>query len=784
MTDKKTLKTLEYDKIIEMLSCYATSLPGKSLVMSLTPKDNLTDAQKLLSETSEAYNVLYNQLLSPLSSFDDISIELQKVDIRSTLNCGEILKIAKFLKASRILKDTINDSNDEIVILKEYVNEIYTNRNFESQIEKIIISDTELADNASLELKKIRNKIRTLNFNIKDKLSDYLKKPQYQKYLQDNIITTRSGRYVVPVKSEFKNFVQGLIHDQSSSGATLFIEPISVVESNNELKAAQLEEQREIIKILSDITFNIFSFCENLKFNYKIIAQIDSIFAKAKFAAETNSILPVVNDKGKINIIKGRHPLINKNKVVPIDIELGNKFDILIITGPNTGGKTVSLKTTGLFCLMAATGMYLPAKEDTQVSVFNSIFCDIGDNQSIENDLSTFSSHIITIKNILEISNSHSLILLDELGGGTDPKEGEALALAITKYLLSIKTKSIITSHYSALKEYALKENSIENASMSFDFDNFSPTYKLNIGIPGSSNALNIAKKLGLPSQIINAAYTLLDSNKVKFDELINLAQKTILEAQNEKNEALKLKQQVEKELENLNKEKKLFIDKQNDFYSNSKMRAKKIISDAAEEAEEIISQIKKEMNLAVASQNILNAHKLKKQLEEKIYNYNKDIEDDNKKFIKADLNSIKPGDFVFIKSLNQEGIFKRKEGSKYLIIIGNISSYVKEDDIGLPQSITKQPKINIKISKKNDIVKNEINLLGQTVDEAIYNTDLFIDAATINGLNEIRIVHGRGTGALQNAIQSHLKTHPNVLSFRYGKYGEGEKGVTIVTLK
>lgn len=784
MTDKNILETLEYNKIIEILSEYASSSLGKSLIMSLYPSDNLKDASVLLNETAEAYKILYEQMLTPVTDFDDINEEIQKTEIHSVLSCGEILKINKTLKASRITKNIISEADNSIILLKDYSENLYVNQTFENNIAKTIISETELADSASPELKKIRNKIRNLNASVKDKLSDFIKKPQTQKYLQENLVTLRAGRYVLPVKSEYRNSIQGLIHDQSASGATLFIEPISVVEINNELKSFQLEEQREINKILTGITLEIASFSEQLKNNLYILSKIDSIFAKAKYAADSRSILPRINDSGRINIIKGRHPLINKEKVIPIDINLGINFDILVITGPNTGGKTVSLKLTGLFCLMAASGIYIPAADDTEISIFDSICCDIGDKQSIENDMSTFSSHIVTINSILSKANENSLVLLDELGGGTDPKEGEALALAITEYLLKKKSKVIITSHYQAMKEYALTVKNIENASMEFDIDNFSPTYKLNIGIPGSSNALKIAKKLGLSDCVIDKAYSFLDSDKIKFDELINLAQKTILEAQKEKEFALNLKKQTNEELLKLNSDKVIFEKKQNDFYEKSHIKAKKIINDAIEEAEDIISEIKKEMQLAVSSQNILNAHKLKKKLENKLYNYNK-YDNKSEDFIKADVNSLKPGDIIFIKSLNKEAVFKRKEGSKYLISIGNISSYVKGEDIGISNSAPhKKTSVNISISKKQEITSNEINLLGQTVDQAIYNTDLFIDSAVINGLEEIRIVHGCGTGALQKAIQSHLKNHRNVESYRYGKYGEGEKGVTIVKLK
>lgn len=791
MIAEKTLKTLEFDKILNKLCKFSVNEDTMEFIMSLTPESNYNKVLNLLNETCEADKILNVYFVNPIASFDKIETVLNKAPKFSILTLSEILKTGRFLRASRVFKNSIEQLDKSLIIFHEYCGKIYIDNNLEKEIERAILSDETIADNASSKLSSIRNKIKNCNESIKEKLASIMHSSAMQKYLQDSIITIRQGRYVLPVKSEFRSSVAGLIHDQSSSGATVFIEPMAVVEANNELKILYIEEQQEIERILAEFTQKISLICPLLKSNLAILITADAAFSKAKYAKAINAVCPVLNSHLEINIIEGRHPLIAPEKVVPVSIKIGKNYKILVITGPNTGGKTVTLKLCGLTCLMAMCGMFIPCGAGSSVSVFNNIFCDIGDEQSIEQNLSTFSSHIKNISNIVNAITDKTLVLFDELGAGTDPKEGAALALSIVDYLATNQVTALITTHYSELKEYSFVKEGIENASMDFNPETFAPTYKLKIGIPGSSNAIEIAKRLELKQEIIDNARSHMSSDKIAFENIIKLAEKSRFAAEKIQSELAAEKIEYDKTLDEIKKERDSLKTARENLLRNSKFEAKRIISDAKQEADEIIVELKNLLNSDISDYTLQQARQLKNKLdvgfedtaEEEIF----------EKLKPVDLAKLKIDDTVFIKSLNSTAKIKEiiPHKNEALITIGSISTRVKFTDIFLVNAErfkqdkknqvrqdTSAPEISIKTAQ------TEINLLGQNTLEAVSNAEAFLDNAIMQGLLEVKIIHGIGTGALKNAITQMLKTHKGVKEFRPGTFGEGERGVTVIKLK
>ena len=786
MISNKTLKAIEYDKILKDVAKFAVLEETKESLASFVPLTALNLALDLQAKTEEAVKYLFNYSVAGVYYFDNVSEELKRVEVGGTLNNLELLKIAGHLKSARIARDNIESvSDNQLTKLLELAKRLYVNQEFEKEITDKIISEDEISDHASPKLYQIRKSIANLNAKIRERLNSYIR-GGLNKYLQDCVVTMRQDRYVIPVKSEYRSMVKGFIHDQSASRATVFIEPEQIMELNNDLKRALFDEKEEIYRILAELSQRVSFISDALRYNAENLIELDSFYARAKYAYKNKCVKPILNCDGKIIIENGRHPLIPIEKVVPVSLNIGQNYNFLLVTGPNTGGKTVTLKLTGLFSAMAMSGLFIPASY-CEISVFNGIYCDIGDEQSIEQNLSTFSSHIKNIIEIIQNVDNNSLVLLDELGAGTDPEEGSALALSIIKKLLDLNCFGIITTHYSRLKEFAVGNEKIENASMEFDPLSLKPLYKLNIGIPGSSNAIEIAKTLGLDGKIINDALGLLSNNQISFEKVLKKAEESRRIADNLSVELEKIKADREIELENIKQEKEKIVKEKERIYFTAKQETKRIVSDKLSEAEEIIDELKKILkNAELESRDFFKANELKNRLKNSKY-LSVDIEESPITLQKAHEKELKIGNRVFVKSLGSYAKLasvKLKKGEAE-VLIGNIKTVVKTSDLynSEEESI---PKEKIKIFKKTSLGngKSELNVVGKTSLEAISELELFIDQAIINNLTEIKVIHGVGEGILLKEIRSFLKKDKNILEYRKGKYGEGENGVTIITLK
>ncbi len=787
MVSEKTLKTIEYDKIMASVADFATLDASKDYFKRFTPSTDVNEVKLLLKKTEEAYKLLYTYSANGVYYFDDVTDELFRADKGGVLSCGEILKVSFLLKSARIVKKSILTVSDEdITYIPEIASRLYEDAAFEKEIVEKIISPDELSDNASPRLYSIRKNIRNLNAKIREQLNSYMR-GSLGKYVQENIVTVRQNRYVVPVKSEYRSFVKGFIHDQSSTGSTVFIEPEQIMELNNELKRATFEEGEEIYRILSELSLRISGISDALRYNADNLTELDCYFTRAIYSFKNKCTKPIVNDLGVIDLKKARHPLIAKDKVIPVSVKLGGEYNFLLITGPNTGGKTVTLKLTGLLTLMVMSGLYIPAEEESKVSVFNNVFCDIGDEQSIEQNLSTFSSHI---KNLIEIINNidnKSLVLLDEIGAGTDPEEGSALALAVIKKLLLSNCFGIITTHYSALKEYAMESGKIKNASMEFDAKTLKPLYRLNIGIPGSSNAIDIASALGLSQDVIDDAIKNLSNNKISFEKVLKQAEISRREAENLKAELENVKAQKEKELNEISLEKEKISEQRKKIYTNARQETKAIVADKLTEAEEIIDELKAILKKAnLESKEVFKAGELRNRLKNSKYL----TADDEVPFImnKVSIPELSKGDSVYVKSLGAKAkilsINDRKGEAE--VLIGDIKTNIKLNDIyNAERDIKQEKKVTVyKSSAVSPIQKPEVNVIGKTSLEALDIVRNFIDQAVVNNIEEIKIIHGVGSGVLLKSIRTYLKRDKNVAEFRRGAYGEGENGVTIIKLK
>lgn len=786
---KKVYKKLELDAILTSVAAHAVSDVAKRQIINTEPSNDIAAVRRLLEETSEARRNISVYNIIPEFSFDSVAVIADKAKILSTLSMAELLCVMRLLRVSRLVMSALTSVNDEsITILPCMARGIFCDRKLEDDIDFAILSEDMMNDRASSHLYSIRQSIKRANEEVKNKLQQYIKSAQYQKYLQDAIITVREDRYVIPVKQEYRGYIKGLVHDVSGSGATLFVEPVEIVNLNNQIKILLKEEAAEIDRILREFTARVGEISGALVENEKIVASLDAIYARAHYADEIRGTVPKINARGYINIKKGRHPLIDKNKVVPVSISLGKTFDILVVTGPNTGGKTVSLKSVGLFVLMAGCGLFLPCEEESEISLFDEIYCDIGDEQSIEQSLSTFSGHMTNIADILKNITPNSLILFDELGAGTEPNEGAALALAITEYILSVKAKAIITTHYTQLKEFSLVTDRVENASMEFDLTTFAPTYKLVVGVPGSSNAIQIAKRLGIGDDIIENAKSKLSAEKVSFENVLQRAEKLRQQYENTNEEIAEMKRSLAKELETAKNQNKILASEREQLLKNSKAEAKRIVQETTEESKRLLDELKKIIRRYNADESILFElrSKIKKfgdkkyENDENIPNFSRPIEFD----------SIKVGDYVFVKKLNATGkVLSKNESKKKLeVAVGAMKISASANDLAealkTAEDIGQAKTVSVKTNIAAKTLTNEINLIGQTVDEALVNLDAFIDSCLVASINEIRIIHGRGTGALMKGVQDHLKKHAHVAEFRLGAYGEGDRGVTIAKLK
>lgn len=785
--EEKTLKKLEFYTVLQNVADFATSPSAKNLVLSLQPEGDFALINQLLSETGEAF-WLISQNVIPSFDFDDVTEALKKSKIHSSLTLRELLAVKRLLRTSRLCSSTLNEVEEsKITFLKIYANGMYQNLPFEDQLDKCIINEDELADTASAELYSIRQKIKKTNFDIRDKLNSYIKSSTTSKYLQEAIVTVKNDRYVLPVKQEYKGNVQGLVHDQSASGATVFIEPISVVNLNNQLKELVLAEREEIEKIIADFTHTVSTIADSLARTQETIAYVDSVYAKAFYGEKQKANLPKINRKGYVYIKNGRHPLIDIKKVVPITIKFGDINRQVIVTGPNTGGKTVSIKTVGLFCLMAYVGLYLPSDDGTEIPVFDNVFCDIGDEQSIEQSLSTFSSHITNINHILRSITKDSLVLADEIGAGTEPIEGSALALAVCRYLLNSGARSIVTTHYSQLKEYSITTPGVVSASMEFNTKTFEPTYKLVMGVPGNSNALEIARRLGMKEEIISDAFNMVDENKKSFDKVLKNAEE--LRQQYEKliEESEETKRRTDEEYRKAKNQNSLLVAEREKLLSGSRTEAKRIVSSAKEEATELLEQLKQLFKKqTIEESSLFAARSIIKKIDEKKYD---DQEEDDGFFegSPVDINTLQLGDKVFIKKLKTVGtVTSLPKSGKIQVKFNNMVTLLKQGEAYSYVDVTqdKPKKTLVKSSVKTNGFSFEINVIGQTVDEAMYNVEKFIDDAIMRNASEVRIIHGRGTGKLKAAIHQYLKTNKNIAEYRLGEYNEGNGGVTIVKLK
>ncbi len=784
--NKKTLDLLEFNKIAEKVAFYALSESGKQAILHETPSSeygNVVYSQQL---TYEASLVVEKYLLLPVAAFDPVDDIIKKAEIGATLTMGELIKIARMIRAGRIARNTILSTGEDVTFLKNLIDNIYLDETLEKDINIAIVNENEMSDNASDKLKSIRRKIASTNIKLKEKLASYTRNNSVSNYLQDNLVTIRNNRFVLPVKANFKSFVPGLIHDQSATGSTVFIEPFVVVELNNELHTLQAEEQAEIEFILSEFSKRVFSNAEMLKLALQACTSLDAIFAKYSFSVKNKCYKPELNKDGVVVLENAKHPLLDKNKVVPISIRIGQDFDVLLITGPNTGGKTVTLKTVGLFCIMTYFGLWLPC-DNAIINAFDGIYCDIGDEQSIDNELSTFSSHMVNIRNITNKISQNSLILFDELGGGTDPIEGSALALGIIEFILENKAKAIITTHYNELKEYGLTTNRVVNGCMQFDSITFAPTYKLIIGMPGTSNAISIASRLGLKKEIIEKAQKHLNPEKQEFENLLKNAERI-------RNESLKELETAKSEREDLNRERirltqegKKLDQAMQKVKNNAIAETKRLVSSSIQKADEIIEHMK-ELKENTDGGSYLEVKKLRKQLENIEDEYNK--EEDFTQYIPLSKNDIRTGAKCLVKSLQTQGIILSSPDKKGYIQVrcGNITTKVKTDDLAeaIAEKEKTKPQIKPTIKERNiTTFLTELKVLGMTVDEAIGLIEPYlINMYENEGNKTIKIVHGKGTMALAKGLHRYFKSSPIVLEFRFGRYGEGDNGVTFVTVK
>ena len=777
------LKVLEYEKIIEMLSkCAATSL-GRELCLNLEPSFSFDIVSNLIKETKEAVDISIKYTAPAFSSIHDIKLSLKRAEISSVLSIEELINIADTLRGSRALKTYFNNIDEDFPILGDYFNLLYTNISIEDEIYRCIDNTGNISDHASSELRTIRNQIKTAESHIKDKINSIIRGQAYSKYLQENIVTIRNDRYVIPVKQEYRSNVPGLVHDSSATGSTLFIEPLAIVEANNKIHELYINEKIEIEKILTELSGLIWPLTDVLYASLNTIAQLDFCFAKAKLAIDLSAFEPKLNKNGYINLKKARHPLINKDKVVPIDIYLGKDFSTLVITGPNTGGKTVTLKTVGLISLMAYSGLFIPCNENSQIAVFDHIFADIGDEQSIEQSLSTFSAHMTNLVKILDNVNTNSLVLVDELGSGTDPVEGSALAMAILDHLYKIGAKVLASTHYSELKTYALSTEGVKNASCEFDIKTLMPTYRLIIGLPGKSNAFAISKKLGLSNTIITSAQDFLSKENINFENVISHLQ---IETQ-KLNKAREKSEKDKKEISLLKGEiirnrKELEIHKK-EIIENAKEEAREILMSAQEVAKESIREIKKAKKLKETAMN-QNFESAKSRIKEQLDKTHKIVSDDEEDFTPFD---IKINDFVYIPSLDQEAKILALPDKNDMVLIqaGIVKTKISIKKLKpLKNREQKQGSVKINIDSKATKIESELHLLGLRVDEALNHLDSYINSALLANMDTIRIVHGKGTGALKKAVHEYLKNNPHIKSYRLGNFGEGDLGVTIAELK
>ena len=776
----KSLEKLEFNKICNILKSYTITYIGMDLAENLKPLSTKKEIEKAQKQTTEASTLLYRKGSIPVSEIEDITPHIKKLNSNLFLSIKQLLDLKKILNTSSKLKDYFTSTEidmSEFVNLEGLFSNLYINPSIEKELEKSIIDENTLSDDASSELKNIRKSIRSKEQEIRNKLNSFLN----SKYVQEGIITMRNGRFVIPVKNEHRQDVKGFIHDISSSGSTVFIEPISIFDLNNDLNNLKNEEIIEIEKILQKLSSLFFNIIPNIENSVNLIGLIDFIFAKAKYSNNLDATEPIINDDKYINLLNAWHPLLNKNQAVKNNIPIGKNYNCLIITGPNTGGKTVTLKTAGLLMLMAMSGLHITAKEGSSIFIADNIFADIGDDQSIADSLSTFSSHMTNIANILKEATENSFILIDELGSGTDPVEGSSLAISILEKLNSLKALTLSTTHYPEIKHFALVTDGFENASVEFNIETLSPTYKLLLGVPGTSNAFAISRKLGISEDIINRAKEFIDSDKINIEDLLTTIYEDKRTIELEKQKTLDNSKQIESLKNSLEFDFSKLQKEQKDIINKAKDEARNILLSAKEDANDIIKELEK-------SSSNKESNKLRNKLNSKIDDLSV-IEKSSSKKQNLSIKDLTSGTSVFVKKLNQEGtILSISKDNKVQVSLGLGKMYFDIADLELIKTSQKKSNTQKDYSGRKEFkaksISSEINVIGKNVDEACLEIDKYLDNCSLTGLASIRIVHGKGTGALRNGIHSFLKTHPHVKNFRVGTFGEGEMGVTIVELK
>lgn len=795
---------LEYNQIIQIIEKYCKTYLGKKLCFQMEPVFSFEKVQISLLETMEAVKLLYAKGRPPLAALNQLEIPLKTLESNQILSAKSLLDLAHLLKVSRELKDYFKKdflsssgqevSEENISILQDYFSMLYANPSIEQEIFNKILDENTISDNASSKLFSLRKSRRNLEQGIKDKLSSLLHSSSYTKYLMEPVITIRNNRYVIPVKQEYRTNIQGFIHDISSSGSTVYIEPTSIFEANNQIASLRMEEDIEIEKILQSLTNNLYTIFSELMLNISTIGTLDLLFAKAEYAKENNAVMPILNREKKINLIKAKHPLIASNIVVPVDISLGETYTSLVITGPNTGGKTVALKTVGLLLLMAYSGIPLPCHEESQICVFDHIFVDIGDEQNIQESLSTFSSHMLHIVEITKQITSNSLVLLDELGSGTDPIEGASLAISILEYLAQKGALTLCTTHYQELKEFALVTDNFENASFEFDVENLKPTYHLLVGIPGKSNAFEISRRLGLSSDIIERASSFIKQDHASIEEILKSIYEDKIMIEKQKEEIQKNLNQIEVLRKSLEHDNSDLLQKRQQMLEDAKSEARDVLLSAKEEANEILQELTKN------EVDIRKANQLRNELNDKI----KDLGSVSTNVTNSNAltkSEVSQGLEVWVPSLQNSGVILSSHVNKndeVQVQVGLVKMNFKLDELSSSNATNnmsrkntnskfdtlKHGKVTTAQASKAKFISPEINVIGQNVEDAIYVIDKYLDNCVMSGISPIRIVHGKGTGKLREGIHQYLKKHSHVKSFRIGTFGEGEMGVTVVELK
>lgn len=797
--EKKALHILEFDKILNKMAEYTGNDAVKQRILDLMPASSLGEAEAMQQQTSEAVKLILRYGEPQNMTVPHVVPSLRRCVMGAVLSPKELLDIARVLNIARGVKRYLGSADaEEFPVLSGMEQSLTAVKPLEEQLYMCILSEEEIADGASGELSSIRRKMRNMQGKIKDMLDAMIRSSRYQKYLQDPIVTMRGDRYVIPVRAEYRAEVPGVVHDTSSSGATLFVEPMSVVNANNEIRDLRAKEQAEIERILAALSAEVSEYQGEIEADYAALCELDFIFCKGKLSADMGASEPVLNDKGYVYLKKARHPLIARRSVVANDIYLGGDFDTLVITGPNTGGKTVTLKTLGLFCLMAAAGLHIPANDNSSVAVFDSIWADIGDEQSIEQSLSTFSSHMKNIVNIVNKAGKNSLVLFDELGAGTDPVEGAALAVSVLEFLRLAGANTAATTHYSELKLYALSTPGVCNASCEFDVGTLQPTYKLLIGVPGKSNAFAISQRLGLDERIIERARSLMSEDNVRFEDLITDLHESKRVAEDEAQKAQRLRQEADALKEKIEEQKQTLEQRRQKLLDEARREAKRIILDAKDESAKVIKELN-ELKKSVQSENF---GKTIEEARSKLRAKESGIDESFSGTIKPKTQqnapkAVKKGDKVEIVSLGQIGeVIKPQDADGNVSVqAGLLKINVKLSDLRLVTKLPKEAQTKERKRKEQQSsfvgyvsrkagVKTEVDLRGMTLEEALLDADRFLDDAYMAGLNQVSIIHGKGTGVLRAGISDLLKRHRLVKSYRLGRYGEGETGVTIVELK